>query len=84
MTKMRLTVVSVLSLMAACGGHLWRESEPTQAQAVMTLADVGDAEQLSIGGTCGGTVCSAGTYCCNSSCGMCAPKGASCPQISCN
>jgi hypothetical protein len=34
-------------------------------------------------GTCGGNTCAAGEYCCNASCGMCAPKGAACIQIAC-
>lgn len=32
---------------------------------------------------CGSSVCGTGTYCCNASCGICAPKGASCTQQYC-
>jgi hypothetical protein len=33
--------------------------------------------------TCGENTCTAGQYCCNSSCGICAPMGAACIQIAC-
>ncbi|HVU05388.1 MAG TPA: hypothetical protein VHE30_26760 [Polyangiaceae bacterium] len=33
---------------------------------------------------CGKNTCGAGQYCCNASCGMCAPMGAACIQIACN
>jgi hypothetical protein len=32
---------------------------------------------------CGDTPCGTGEYCCSSSCGICAPIGALCPQIVC-
>jgi hypothetical protein len=32
---------------------------------------------------CGNTSCSAGSYCCNASCSMCAPEGMACIQIAC-
>lgn len=32
---------------------------------------------------CGGNVCGAGEYCCNSSCGICAPEGGVCTQQFC-
>jgi hypothetical protein len=34
-------------------------------------------------GSCGGHSCGAGQYCCNASCGICAPFGAACIQIVC-
>ncbi len=33
---------------------------------------------------CGTNTCAAGEYCCNSSCGVCAPMGAACIQIACD
>lgn len=36
------------------------------------------------GQTCGGTVCGANMYCCNASCGICAPDGGVCIQIVCS
>jgi hypothetical protein len=33
---------------------------------------------------CGTNTCAAGEYCCNSSCGICAPMGAACIQIACD
>lgn len=35
------------------------------------------------GVTCGTKTCGAGQYCCNSSCGICAPFGSACIQIVC-
>jgi hypothetical protein len=35
------------------------------------------------GGSCGGNTCGKGQYCCNASCGTCAPIGAACTQIAC-
>jgi len=32
---------------------------------------------------CGPNTCGVGKYCCNSSCGLCAPMGAACIQIAC-
>ena len=32
---------------------------------------------------CGSRVCAAGTYCCNPSCGICAPLGTACIQVLC-
>lgn len=34
-------------------------------------------------GTCGPSVCGSGEYCCNESCGICAPFGGSCTQQVC-
>jgi hypothetical protein len=33
--------------------------------------------------SCGGAVCAAGYFCCNRSCGMCAPRGGACTQQYC-
>ncbi len=33
--------------------------------------------------SCGASVCPTGQYCCNASCGVCAPMGAACIQIAC-
>jgi hypothetical protein len=35
------------------------------------------------GEPCGSNVCGAGEYCCNSSCGICAPEGGVCIQLVC-
>jgi hypothetical protein len=34
-------------------------------------------------GSCGGNTCGPNEYCCNASCGICAPFGAACIQIAC-
>jgi hypothetical protein len=36
------------------------------------------------GVTCGRNTCPAGQFCCNASCGICAPAGGACIQIACN
>jgi hypothetical protein len=38
---------------------------------------------LGAGTPCGGSVCGAGEFCCNASCGICAPLGGACIQIAC-
>jgi hypothetical protein len=35
------------------------------------------------GEPCGRNVCGPGTFCCNESCGICAPKGGACTQVIC-
>jgi hypothetical protein len=35
------------------------------------------------GSTCGMNTCPAGQFCCNASCGICAPMGGVCIQIAC-
>ena len=34
--------------------------------------------------SCGGNVCGKGTFCCNASCGTCAPLGGACTQQVCD
>jgi hypothetical protein len=34
--------------------------------------------------TCGGNICGKGTFCCNASCGTCAPVGGACTQQICD
>jgi hypothetical protein len=71
--KMPLMLVALAGLMVACGGVVEQESAPASVE-----------EALLIGGTqCGANVCGTGSYCCNSSCGTCAPKGAGCPDVMC-
>lgn len=36
-----------------------------------------------VGGKCGDNTCGAGQFCCNPSCGICAPKGGACTQQFC-
>lgn len=36
------------------------------------------------GGGCGGNTCGAGQFCCNASCGICAPIGGACIQVVCD
>lgn len=54
-----------------CGGAVQQEPAPASVE-----------EALVIGGTSWGAhVCGVGTYCCNLSCGICAPKGGACPDV---
>ncbi|WP_224244532.1 hypothetical protein [Hyalangium gracile] len=90
--KLRWMAVAVLALMAsACGGTV-EESTDTQAQHanVDPVAGAGlhngggaEADENVIGVPCGSNTCGKGTYCCNASCGVCAPKGASCLDVMC-
>lgn len=50
-------------------GYTWSQ------KACMCLPDKHD--------TCGTKTCGAGEYCCNASCGICAPLGGACIQIAC-
>jgi hypothetical protein len=43
----------------------------------------GDEDASLIGQPCGKNTCGTGTFCCNASCGICAPKGGSCTQQYC-
>jgi len=57
--------------------------EPKEVQCVTTpccpaAECVADDAQA-----CGDNTCGAGTYCCNASCGICAPKGGACTQQLC-
>ena len=45
--------------------------------------DVCDAGTVASGRACGTSLCARGEYCCNESCGICAPRGAVCIQIQC-
>lgn len=42
-----------------------------------------DSEIVIGGGQCGSNVCSGKTFCCNASCGICAPIGGGCTQQAC-
>jgi hypothetical protein len=42
-----------------------------------------DAGTAASGLACGSSLCEAGEFCCNESCGICAPRGGVCIQIQC-
>lgn len=44
---------------------------------------VADSEIVVGGGQCGSRVCTGKTFCCNASCGICAPIGGGCTQQAC-
>jgi hypothetical protein len=53
------------------------------SQASPSQASLSEYDAL-VGGTCGNTICGKGTFCCNASCGICAPIGGFCTQQFCN
>ena len=76
-----LCLAFVLGL-AAC-----EDARSNDAPATNTAALSEGADDLAViirgGGQCGRNTCSAGTYCCNASCGTCAPFGSYCTQQIC-
>ncbi len=82
--KMRMPWLGVLALLVACGGPVQEEEETVGTQEA-ALAVSGSEESVIIGGgACGTNTCAKGTFCCNSSCGWCAPAGGGCPQVVCD
>jgi len=59
--------------------------EAKQVQCIKApCPPIGQCVADSAGGTaCGAKTCGAGTYCCNASCGVCAPKNGGCTQVVC-
>ncbi len=75
--NLRMVVVSLVALMGvACGGTM---EEATEAENT-----AGVEQSVISGGPCGTNYCGKGTYCCNASCGVCAPLGAACLDVYCN
>ncbi len=62
------------------GGNVSTHSGGANPMGGGSSSDTGGS---SSGVTCGTAVCPSGQYCCNASCGMCAPMGAACIQIAC-
>lgn len=65
-------------------------SDPDRCAAVRFACNEGEAPFFDDcgcgcqrGEPCGDAVCGAGTYCCNASCGICAPEGGFCTQQVC-
>jgi hypothetical protein len=82
--KMRWMAVAVLALMAsACGGVVEDASTDTQAVDTVSAAGLGSENEIGGGGPCGSNYCGKGTFCCNASCGICAPLGGGCPDVMC-
>jgi hypothetical protein len=74
MTK-RGVLISILLLAGACASASLEPVEPVE--------DVGQ-EIVIGGGQCGTSTCGAGSFCCNSSCGVCAPIGGACLDVYCD
>lgn len=76
----RFTLSAVAALMlVACGGPQQSPSSDNAATQGQSLINTGDTA----GQPCGTNTCGAGEYCCNESCGICAPNGSSCTQQYC-
>jgi hypothetical protein len=58
-------------------GYHWDPSTSVCGCVPDTDTDAG------VGARCGSRTCGAGQYCCNASCGICAPIGGACIQIAC-
>lgn len=71
-------------VMCLVGCESARSEEPATRGA--TGAAVEETGALAIwrgGGPCGKNTCGSGTFCCNASCGTCAPLGGACTQQIC-
>lgn len=87
---MKVAIVSAVMLFGLVGCERARSTPPpasagsttTAVAPPMSLLD-GDTLAIGGGGVCGTKVCKAGTYCCNASCGKCAPIGGGCTQQAC-
>lgn len=75
MQRFALLALFALSLLVGC----------TQSKVVLGGDDGGTDAGMDDGGpiTCGTNICGAGEYCCNESCGTCAPIGAGCAAVEC-
>jgi hypothetical protein len=74
---------------ASCGVCTPPGAECTQQICSTTeAASMSEADVQSLiiigGGQCGPNVCGPGSFCCNASCGTCAPRGGVCTQQICN
>jgi len=82
--KTRMMWVSLLALMAACGGPVQQEEETLGEQPSALAQRMPGDESIASGGPCGTNSCGKGTFCCNPGCGVCAPLGGGCPQVVCD
>lgn len=70
----------------------WVSKDPNQCAAILFLCaegtqpffdECGCGCETASGTACGSSTCGAGEYCCNESCGICAPEGGFCTQQFC-
>jgi hypothetical protein len=78
---MAATVVALM--VAACGGTV-EESTDVQAQHANIDPVAGASLNIGGGGPCGDNYCGKDSFCCNASCGICAPLGGGCPDVMCD
>ena len=85
---MRIAKHMILALclvgVAGIGGACVETGEPDGGESDAVEGDVGTVEQAAgLGKPCGDNFCGAGEFCCNASCGICAPLDGACIQIAC-
>lgn len=93
---MKKIIASLVLFLVACGGATQgnEQSEESSAEARACVQTalciqgyVWSQKTCSCvpdkGPKCGTKTCGAHEYCCNSSCGICAPLGSACIQIAC-
>ena len=66
----------------ACAGDIGGHGSSGGASSAVTTGGSSSAGGAT-GVTCGNALCPTGQYCCNASCGQCAPPGVACIQIAC-
>jgi len=70
---------------ADCGGICICKASETCAPGSRFNPDPAVCACVPVAGApCGKSVCSSGQFCCNASCGICAPRGGACIQIACD
>mgnify|MGYP001183724252 CR=1 FL=1 len=73
----------MLCCFAIAGANSSTESQRGVGESADVIADQVDDEMVAASGSCGGNTCRKGTFCCNASCGICAPNGGGCTQQAC-
>lgn len=81
--KYVILCLAMLCCFAFAGADSSTQSRGGVCESGDVLADQADDEMVAAGGSCGGNTCGKGTFCCNASCGICAPKGGGCTQQAC-
>lgn len=81
--KSAMLCLSFLMCLAACESARSSAPVPSNAAPPAAVEASGDVAIFGGGGPCGNNVCGRGTFCCNRSCGTCAPLGGACTQQIC-
>jgi hypothetical protein len=82
--RVRVFPTVVLVLAAACSTTRQKDPPHQDAVAPRTMQPhITPLAEATHGVTCGQNRCAAGEFCCNESCGICAPQGGFCTQQIC-